>query len=134
MRLRKRFIALLAAAAAAAPAIAGIPEHPDQIAFPPLQFTPPAAADFRHTISTSAGEVPVYLAPSTEFPLISVTFTFNGGGDVAAPDRVGLASAMASMMRRGARRPSAPPKWMKSPTSSPPLRPRAPAAREPRHR
>jgi len=101
MHLRKRFIALTAAAAAAAPAGAEIPEHPDQIAFAPLKFTPPAAADYRHTINTSAGEVPVYLAHSAEFPLISVTFTFKGGADLDPPDRVGLTSAMASMMRRG---------------------------------
>jgi predicted Zn-dependent peptidase len=101
MRLQKRFIGLLMSVAAAPPAVAEIPKHPDQIAFPPLQFTPPAAADFRHTISTSAGEVPVYLAPSAEFPLISVTFTFKGGGDLDPSATVGLTSAMASMMRRG---------------------------------
>ena len=101
MRLRKCLNGLLVAAAAAAAAGADIPGHPDQIEFPPLQFTPPAAADYRHTISTSAGEVTVYLAPSDEFPLISVTFTFKGGDDLDTPDRVGLTSAMASLMRRG---------------------------------
>jgi hypothetical protein len=43
-------IGLSAAALLAAPAGAGIPAHPDEIAFPPLQFEPPDALDFRHTV------------------------------------------------------------------------------------
>ncbi len=106
MRTRDRFIVTaltlaLGLLAFAAPATARTPSHPDEIKFPPLTFDPPQAADYRHTISSSAGEVPVYLAPSHEFPLIRVTFTFNGGSDQDSPDGAGLASAMASMMRRG---------------------------------
>ena len=106
MRTRDRFIVTaltlaLGLLAFAAPATARTPSHPDEIKFPPLTFEPPQAADYRHTISSSAGEVPVYLAPSHEFPLIRVTFTFNGGSDQDSPDGAGLASAMASMMRRG---------------------------------
>ena len=102
MRTRMRFIlalALLTVATTAAPA--RTPAHPDEIEFLPLTFEPPQAADYRHTISNSAGEVPVYLAPSHEFPLISVTFTFNGGSDQDSANSPGLASAMASMLRRG---------------------------------
>ena len=103
MHMIPRLTLTLASAliAAAAPLAAGIPPHPDRIEFPPLQFDPPSAADFRRTIGTSAGEVPVYLAPSHEFPLISVTFTFRGGGFLDSPGNAGLASAMASMIRRG---------------------------------
>jgi len=102
MRTRMRFILTLPLLTLATTAAsAQTPTHPDEIEFPPLTFDPPQAADYRHTISSSAGEVPVYLAPSHEFPLISVTFTFNGGSDQDSPDGAGLASAMASMMRRG---------------------------------
>jgi len=102
MRTRMQFIlALGLLTLTTTAAVAQTPTHPDQIEFPPLTFDPPQAADYRHTISSSAGEVPVYLAPSHEFPLISVTFTFNGGSDQDSSDAAGLASAMASMMRRG---------------------------------
>jgi len=106
MRTHNRFIITaftlaLPLLAAATPTIAETPGHPDEIDFPPLTFAPPQAADYRHTISNSAGEVPVYLAPSHEFPLISVTFTFNGGSDQDSANSPGLASAMASMLRRG---------------------------------
>ena len=36
--------------ATAAPFAAAVPPHPDQIEFPPLQFDPPQAADFRQSL------------------------------------------------------------------------------------
>jgi predicted Zn-dependent peptidase len=94
-------IVFSAAAVLAAPAIAGIPAHPDEIDFPPLQFEPPDANDFRYTVEAGGVEVPVYLAPSREFPLIDLVFTFKGGTFLDPPDQVGLVSATASLMRRG---------------------------------
>jgi len=94
-------IVLSVAAVLAAPAVAGIPAHPDEIAFPLLQFEPPDARDFRHTVVAGGVEVPVYLAPSQEFPLINLVFTFKGGSYLDPADQVGLVSATASMMRRG---------------------------------
>ncbi|MHC4413987.1 MAG: M16 family metallopeptidase [Planctomycetota bacterium] len=79
-------------------AAADIPLHPDEIEFPPLVFEPPPAADYRHTLDNG---VPVYLVPGHEFPLVNVAFTFKGAGDLDPPDKVGLASAAAAMMRRG---------------------------------
>ncbi len=103
MNIRRQTVTTACAALflATPAAIADIPPHPDEIEFPPLEFDPPDAADYRHTLETSAGSVPVYLAPSHEFPLISVVFTFKGGDDLDPPDRIGLAGAMAAMMRRG---------------------------------
>jgi zinc protease len=89
------------ATALAIPAIADIPAHPREIAFPPLEFDPPDAEDYRYSVDTSAGPVPVYLAPSHEFPLINVVFSFKGGSSLDPPDQVGLADTMAAMMRRG---------------------------------
>jgi predicted Zn-dependent peptidase len=94
-------VGLAIAAGLAASALADIPAHPEQIAFPPLQFDPPDARDYRHTVTAGGVEVPVYLAPSHEFPLVSVVFTFKGGTYLDPPDQVGLVSATATMMRRG---------------------------------
>ena len=79
-------------------ALADMPAHPDEIDFPPLLFEPPASEEFRHTLSSG---IPVYLAPTHEFPLINVAFVFKGGDDLDRPGEAGLVSATASMMRRG---------------------------------
>lgn len=76
---------------------ADIPPRPEQIDFPPLSFEPPDAADYRHELDG----VPVYLAPSREFPLINISFTFKGGEYLDDPDMIGLARATGQMMRRG---------------------------------
>ena len=94
-------IGLLITAVLPVPAVAGIPAHPDEIAFPPLQFDPPDAGDYRHVLDAGGVEVPVYLAPSHEFPLINLVFTFKGGRYLDPPDQVGIVSATAAMMRRG---------------------------------
>ena len=77
---------------------ADIPDRPEAIDFPELKFAPPKAADFRHELSNG---VPVYLAPSREFPLINMVFTFRGGAYLDSPEKVGLAEATGSMIRRG---------------------------------
>lgn len=79
-------------------ASADLPPHPDAIEFAPLEFEPPTAAEFRRELP---GGVPVYLAPSREFPLVNVVFTFRGGSQMDPPDAIGLVSATAEMMRRG---------------------------------
>jgi zinc protease len=102
--MRTRASTLIVAAIATGPcgpALADIPARPEQIAFPPLQFEPPSAHDYRHTIDVGGVTVPVYLAPSHEFPLIDVVFTFHGGSYLDPPDQVGLVDATAAMMRRG---------------------------------
>ena len=100
MRVSQRTVltTLLLLICAAAPAVAEIPPRPEQIDFPPLAFEPPDAADYRHVLSNG---VPVYLAPSREFPLINVSFTFRGGQYLDSPEMVGLAQATGAMMRRG---------------------------------
>ena len=82
----------------AALAAADLPPHPDAIEFAPLAFEPPTAAEFRRELP---GGVPVYLAPSREFPLVNVVFTFRGGSQMDPPDAIGLVSATAEMIRRG---------------------------------
>ena len=75
-----------------------IPPHPDEIVFSPLAFEPPKAADFRHILSNG---VPVYLAPTHEFPLINAVFSFKGADDLDGPEERGLATATGAMIRRG---------------------------------
>ena len=90
--------AALAIPLASPPAAGVIPPRPEDIAFPPLAFEPPDAAEYRHTL---ANGVTVYLAPSREFPLIDLTFTFKGGSYLDPPQKVGVAAAMGTMLRRG---------------------------------
>ena len=75
-----------------------IPPHPDEIVFSPLAFEPPEAGDFRHILSNG---VPVYLAPSHEFPLINAVFSFKGADDLDGPEETGLATTTGAMIRRG---------------------------------
>jgi predicted Zn-dependent peptidase len=81
-------------------AVAGaqIPSHPDELSYPTLDFTPPAAEQYRHQLSNG---VPVYVVPSHEFPLVDISFTFMGGAYLAPADQAGITSAMGSQMRRG---------------------------------
>lgn len=75
-----------------------IPRRPEELTYQPLQFEPPAASDFRHELKNG---VPVYLAPSREFPLITVEFSFRGGSYLDPADKVGLADMAGAMIRRG---------------------------------
>ena len=86
------------AATHAAESSATLPPRPEQIAFEPLDFTPPSAADFRHVLPD--GTV-VYLAESHEFPLIDLSITFKGGASLDSAEIPGLASMTASMLREG---------------------------------
>jgi zinc protease len=102
-------LALAGSAAAAAPPVTAappaadraattIPSRPEEIAFEPLSFEPPAAKSFRRTLPD--GTV-VYLAPSRELPLVTVSITFRGGSSLDPADCPGLASMTARMIRDG---------------------------------
>ena len=82
-----------------------LPARPEEIAFAPLAYEPPASADFRHVLPD--GTV-VYLAPSHEFPLVNLTITFKGGASLDPADVPGLASMTARMVREGGSRTLAP--------------------------
>ena len=88
----------LAAAALGAAAVAAVPDRPEELVFEELTFTPPAAGEYRHVLPSG---VPVYMAPSNEFPLVSVTFSFKGGAYLVPDDKVGLNSMTGSLMRSG---------------------------------
>ena len=75
-----------------------IPAHPSEIQFQPLDFTPPSPADFRNELSSG---VPVYMAVSDEFPLVTVTFSFKGGAYMEPEGKAGLAAMTGQMIRTG---------------------------------
>lgn len=94
--MRAGVVAMAGVLAASAWA-ADLPLHPRELDFPELEFEPPSPADYR----TELGGVPVYLAPSSELPLVQVTFTFRGGGYLEPADKVGLAPLTGALMRTG---------------------------------
>jgi zinc protease len=75
-----------------------LPARPEAIAFPPLSFEPPAAGSFRRVLAD--GTV-VYLAPSREFPLVTVTITFKGGSSLDPAELPGLATMTARLVLEG---------------------------------
>jgi len=77
---------------------AQIPAHPDELVYPELAFTPPVAAEYRHETS---GGVPVYIVPSHEFPLVTLSFTFRGGAYLSSKEQAGIAGMLGQQMRRG---------------------------------
>ena len=77
---------------------AKLPARPEDLKFAALDFTPPKAKDFRRTLPDGT---PVYMAPSKEFPLITLTLTFKGGQWLDPKDTPGLTGAMAAMTRTG---------------------------------
>lgn len=79
-------------------AYAGIPERPEHIDFEKLEFQAPDASEYRATLSNG---VAVYMAPSSEFPLIDISLSFKGGSYLEPEDMTGLASVTGQMIRRG---------------------------------
>ncbi len=75
-----------------------IPDHPDGLTFEELNFEPPASQDYRYTLSNG---VTVFLAPSRELPLISLSFSFKGGAYMEPADKVGLSRLTGGLIRTG---------------------------------
>ena len=57
------------------------------MSYPALDFTPPAGEEYRHQLGN---DVPVYIVPSHEFPLVNISFTFKGGAYLAPADQTGI--------------------------------------------
>jgi len=74
---------------------ADIPARPEQIAFPPLQYTPPKAADYR--VKLSNGMI-AYLVPDRSLPLINVHVLMRVGPDLDPPGKEGLAATMVDLL------------------------------------
>ena len=97
------FLASLAAAtlfghAHAAPGAAPIPEHPDQLTFPPLRYEPPSPADSRVTLAN--GTV-AYLMPDTSLPLVNIVVLCRAGSHLDPAGKEGLAALAGGLLVRG---------------------------------
>lgn len=93
-------MALLAATVSSANTTTStLPPRPEKIEYKPLEFTPPKSSDYRKVLPSSG--VPVYMMPSNEFPLVTITFSFKGGAYLEPDGKVGLAGLTGSMIRRG---------------------------------
>jgi zinc protease len=75
-----------------------IPSHPSELVFQELDFVPPTASEFRHELSSG---VPVFMAPSHEFPLVTITLSFKGGAYMEPEGNTGLAAMTGAIMRSG---------------------------------
>jgi predicted Zn-dependent peptidase len=80
---------------------ADLPRHPSEIRFEELVFEPPAADQFRRVLSNG---VPVFMAASPEFPLVTISFSFQGGTSMEPADKAGLAGMTGAMIRQGGTR------------------------------
>lgn len=87
----KRILSLSLGAALVLPVLAAeIPDRPEKLKFPPLKYEPPVGADYR--VQLKGGPV-VYLVPSTELPLVSLSIRVRTGKYVVPSGKEGLAAA-----------------------------------------
>ena len=94
--------ALLAAPLTSPTALAAgpdtIPAKPDQIAFKPYSYTPPAAKDHRAVLKSG---VVAYLAENHELPLVNIQILLRGGTYLDPVGKEGLASLTGYLLARG---------------------------------
>ena len=92
------FAAPLTSAAARAAGVDAIPAKPDQLAFKPFSYTPPAAKD--HRVVLKSGVV-AYLAENHELPLVNIQIILRGGTYLNPPGKEGLAETAGYLLARG---------------------------------
>ncbi len=98
-----RLTVVLCALLAAGPAVLGqqpgaIPAHPRDLKFPPLNYRPPKAADYRQVL---ANGVPCYLVEDHTLPLVNISVTIRVGDYIDQGGKEGLASAVGNQLRAG---------------------------------
>lgn len=97
MKQRLSWLILLAATVALAAAEA-IPNRPEKLQFPPLQYEPPQAADYR--VVLAQGTV-AYLAPDRSLPLVNLVIYLRGGSYLEPAGKEGLAGLTGFLLARG---------------------------------
>ncbi|MBI3874864.1 MAG: insulinase family protein [Verrucomicrobia bacterium] len=83
---------------AAPVASAGIPDRPEKLSFPPLNYEPPAAAQFR--VQLKSGPV-AYVVPDRELPLVNITIQVRTGDYLDPEGKDGLAGLTGYLLARG---------------------------------
>jgi predicted Zn-dependent peptidase len=76
----------------------GIPKHPRELTYPPLDFTPPDPRAHRQVL---ANKVVVYMVEDHDLPLVSVTVHIRGGSYLDPDGKAGLAAMTGSQIRAG---------------------------------
>lgn len=96
---RKPFV-LFAAVCAMPFALAAleIPERPENLTFPPLQYEPPNPADYR--VPLGAGPV-AYVVPDRELPLVNIVLLVRTGDYLEPAGKEGLAGLTGYLLARG---------------------------------
>jgi predicted Zn-dependent peptidase len=79
-------------------AASDIPDRPEKLSFPPLQYEPPSAAQYR--VQLKAGPV-AYLVPDRELPLVNISISARAGDYVEPADKTGLAGFTGYLLTRG---------------------------------
>jgi zinc protease len=75
-----------------------IPEHPDKLKYPALQFDVPDAAKLRTTLSTGT---PAYLVEDAALPIVDLRIFIRGGSFSEPKGKEGVAELTADLMRTG---------------------------------
>lgn len=84
--------------AAGAETSSAIPERPERLKFPPLNYEPPEPAGYRAVLKT--GPV-VYIAEDRELPLVNVNILVRTGEYVEPQEKVGLSGLAGYLVARG---------------------------------
>src|SRR4030095_11057556 len=88
-------------AAEAAPSVKfpkGIPNHPEKLQFPPLQYEPPDPKEYR--LQLAAGPV-AYIAADRELPLVSLTILVRTGDYLEPPGKEGVTDLTGYLLAGG---------------------------------
>ena len=89
---------LFIAAAASVLASTPIPERPEKLSYPPLDYEPPNPKTFR--VELNSGPV-AYVASDRELPLVSITIYIRAGHYVEEDGKEGVAELTGYLMGRG---------------------------------
>ncbi len=74
-----------------------IPPRPEQLVYPPLNWTPPSAKDHRFVLRSGPA---VYLAEDHDLPLVNIAVTLKGGTYLDPPGKEGLADLTGYLLTR----------------------------------
>jgi predicted Zn-dependent peptidase len=98
--MSKRFFLQLTVASVLpfASAAAEIPDRPEKLTFPPLQYEPPNPADYR--VALKSGPV-AYVVPDRELPLVNLVVMVRTGDYVEPAGKEGLAGLTGYLLARG---------------------------------
>jgi predicted Zn-dependent peptidase len=91
-------LSLTSAVRADLPAPASIPARPEKLAFPPLQFEPPRADDYR--VQLKSGPV-AYLVPDRELPLVNIVVYVRAGQYLEPIGKEGVAELTGWLLAHG---------------------------------